>query len=156
MKTYKTFEDFMTPVEVKALLGDEYVYTDLEPETIEDHKFLANYYETSLGHIKLLDPAKHLYSITTEDRTDFKIALYTKKNADKIKDNAYKYFMSGLEESLKDLKYPVIESVGQINIYSYLNDELLESNFKQRFFIEKFFTEYKLKDSKNNYYLFEI
>ena len=153
---YKTFEEFMSPVEVKALLGNEYAYADLEPETIEDHKFLANYYETSLGHIKLLDPAKHLYSITTEDRTDFKIALYTKKNADKIKDNAYKYFMSGLEESLKDLKYPVIESVGQINIYSYLNDDLLEANFKQKFNIEKFLNQYKLKAVKNDFYLFEL
>jgi len=160
---YKTFENFMNPeIELEQtndILGDEYAYVDLEPSNIEDQKFLANFYETSLGHINLIDPVKHIYSVTTEEREDIKVVLYSESNALKIKDNAYFYFMKGLEEPMKELNYPIIESIGKVDLYKYLNEELLESNFKLRFKIDIFMTQknnYKFIKLEQKYYVFEL
>lgn len=153
---YKCFESFM---EQDNVIGDEYVYVDLNLGTIEDQKFLANYYETSLGHIELVDPIKHKYLITTEEREDIEVILYSKDNANKIKDNAYKYFINGLEYPLKNINYPIIESVGKIDLFRYLDREILESNFKLKFKLELFITEKKeckFIELKDNYYIFEI
>lgn len=162
--SYKTFEDFMNDesqeeqVVDNNVLGDTFAYVDLEPSTIEDQKFLANFYETSLGHIKLLDEVKHIYSVTTEEREDIKVILYSDQNAEKIKENAYNYFMKGLEEPMKEINYPVIESVGKVDLYKYLNVEILESNFKMKFKLDEFMTEkngYNFIRLEQNYYVFE-
>lgn len=162
MKKYKTFEEFMDPIEdlanTNAVLGDEYAYVDLNPSTIEDQKFIANFYETSLGHIQLIDPVKHMYSVTTEEREDIKVVIYSEDNADIIKENAYNYFMKSLEDPMNDVNYPIIESVGRINLYAYLNTEVLESNFKTKFKLDVFMTQkngYKFIRVEENYYVFE-
>jgi len=162
-KKYKTFEDFIEPKDelenTNTVLGDEYAYVDLEPANIEDQKFLANFYETSLGHIDLVDPVKHIYTVTTEEREGIKVALYSDANADKIKENAYNYFMNGLEDPIKELNYPVIESVGKVNLYKYLDNEILESNFKTKFKIDVFMRDkngYDFIRVEENYYVFEV
>jgi hypothetical protein len=159
---YKTFEDFMEPetelANANEVLGDEFAYVDLEPGTIDDQKFLANFYETSLGHIDLVDPVKHVYSVTTEEREGIKVVLYSDANAEKIKENAYNYFMKGLEEPMKELTYPIIESIGKVDLYKYLDKEILESNFKMRFKIDEFMTKkngYNFIRLEQNYYVFE-
>jgi hypothetical protein len=164
---YKTFEDFMDgsndPIEdlanANSVLGDEYAYVDLNPSTIEDQKFIANFYETSLGHIQLIDPVKHMYSVTTEEREDIKVIIYSDDNATIIKENAYNYFMKSLEEPMMEVNYPLIESVGRINLFAYLNTEVLESNFKLKFKLDVFLSqknEYKFIRVEENYYVFEL
>ena len=74
MKKYKTFEDFseapldLGGAELNNDLGIEYAYVDLKPSDIEEQKFIANFYETSLGHIELIDQSKHIYNVVTEER----------------------------------------------------------------------------------------
>lgn len=157
---YKNFEDFYIIKEdiEDNLLGDEYAYVDLNPSNIDDQKFLANFYETSLGHIELIDNVKHIYNVTTEERTDIKVVLYSEENVMKIKNNSFNYFIKGLEDPLKELNYPIIDSIGKVDLYKYINIELLESNFKLKFKIEKFLiekNEYKFIRKESEYYVFE-
>lgn len=167
----KTFEDFFkeeneennietpeTNLELSnKVLGDEYLYIDINVPTIEDQKYLANYYETSLGLIELIDNVKHVYKVVTED-DDHIVHLFSSENVILMKENAYKYFITSLEEPMLEIKYPHIESVGKINLFRYLDNEVLEANFKSKFKLnvymkEKLDLEMKIYD--NEYVLFE-
>jgi len=96
--------------------------------TIEHEKILADFFETSVGHVEILDKTNHLFKVRSFDE-NINAVIYSEEEIDSMK--------KSILEKLTDEIYSneiSINSIGNINL-----------NFEMRFPLSEIFTKDQLK-----------
>lgn len=111
----------------------------IEPTTIEHEKILADYYNSSLGHIKIIDPNLHLYKVEDFGRS-IECMIFSIEDISKIK----KKLISQIQNELLPKQIILNELDGQflknpINFLmeSIISKDQLEENISNKLDEEK-------------------
>lgn len=100
-----TFENF------KLYESDEFkitsllqcLYKGVGKVDIKAEKFLADYYDTTLGKIEIVDTDKHIFKISNWDSEDLLVIIYNKDEIEIIRENIKEYLLNELNKKEVDL-----------------------------------------------------
>lgn len=84
---------FFESTEFKILDFKQCLYKGIDKVTIEHEKILADYFDTSLSSISVVDSDKHIFSVDTL-RGDIECVIYTNEELDIIKENMIDHFFN--------------------------------------------------------------
>jgi hypothetical protein len=101
--TIKTFESFSEGIlEGNSTNLSDYIYTGIEPSSINHEKWLSNHFDVSLGHIDVIDSKKHIFKI--EDfNSEFKVCIFSPEEIEIIEENIKDFYYE--KSSNKNLKF---------------------------------------------------
>jgi hypothetical protein len=105
-------------------------YISVEPSSIEHEKILADYFNTSVGHVNTLDKKNHLFEVKSFDEY-FKVICFSENEISKIKSEVldlYRlwYYNKGIGD------YDTIEVDREGPLLNFLNNiSLLNSNVNE-------------------------
>jgi len=122
-----TFESFnlFESSEWKISNLKQCIYKGIEKAGIEMEKVLADYFDTNLGSIDILDSDKHKFRIEDWKNDDWMVVIYSKEELEIIKENI-------IDHLLDEISDKEIELVGDIKIK--LNSLIKEENFKVKLY----------------------
>lgn len=133
-ENYKLYES----EEFKITSLIQCLYKGIGKTDINTEKFLADYFDTNLSHIDIIDSDKHIFKINDWENEDLLVIVYNKDEMDIIKDNIKEYLTN---ELLK-------EKVDLIGITIPLDDIIDKS--KAESYIESFLTSDRITDLINS------
>lgn len=105
----------------------ESVFNNIPATTIDHEKILADLYNTSLGHINILDGSKHLYEVS-DFGDKVSVIIYSEQELEDIKKNIKGDFinkLSGKNIKIDDLN--VVLKISDITSSDKLNDKFEEA-----------------------------
>jgi len=119
-----TFESFSTS-DYRINSIEECLWKGIEKADINYEKFLADYYDTNLSKIDILDPYKHLFEVDG-GQGSMKVLIHSNEDLGYIKDNFIEYFKE--EFYKKDIEisgmiFPLDEMIDEESIDSMLNEK---------------------------------
>ncbi len=146
--TFESFKLFESE-EFKLNSLKQCLYKGVEKSSTNHEKALADYFDTSLGHIDIIDSYKHIFKVNTWNR-DLEVIIYNKEEIDLITENMLDYLYNemkskkvelsgGLKVDLGNLiseesfKKEVIENVFSITNPVNLVSQILGYEFKEEF-----------------------
>lgn len=130
-------------MERPTILNADILFDTMQAATIDHEKILADYFDTSLGHIEEFNTLKHLYIV---DATDGKFYAYVFTNSDmdtilnNIKEFVYNNIPLEVEVKLTDklsIKIPVADANVESKVESIDIVSILEEIFAE-FTVERF------------------
>lgn len=128
----------------ESYLIKEGILSDIDSSSIEHEKVLADLYNTSLGHINILDAKRHLYEVN-DFGTTIKVIIYSNVEIDKIKYNIKEDFSTKIAN-----KKLTIDSVGVVfKLSDILASDKLAKEFEEKLDYENLM-EYILKLLKSD------
>lgn len=122
----------------------ESIFNNITPTTIEHEKILADLYNTSLGHITVLEGDKHLYKVS-DFGEEVSVIIYSDQELETIKKNIKGDFVSKL--SGKNIKIDDLNVV--LKLSDIISGEKLEDKFEESLDYENLMS-YILKLLKSN------
>ncbi len=94
-----TFESFIISenkeTDKKISLKD-ILYKGIERSDIKTEKAIADYFDTNLGDIDVINSEKHLFSVDNWKDSNIKVIVFTKEDISIIKENFKEYFYNKL------------------------------------------------------------
>lgn len=75
------------------------LYTGIEKADIKMEKAIADYFDTNLSDIDVLDSHKHLFKVSTWGDEDIKVVIYSDEDIEVITDNIFEYLYEELIKS---------------------------------------------------------
>ena len=146
--TFESFKLFESE-EFKLSSLKQCLYKGVEKASNKHEKALADYFDTSLGHIDVVDSYKHIFSLNAWGK-EFEVVIYTKDELNLIKENMLEYLYSeiksknielsgGLKVNLGNLitedsfKKEVVENVFSVTNHINLVTQSLGYEFKEEF-----------------------
>jgi hypothetical protein len=99
LEQFKLFES----VEFRKIELGETIYKGIEKADIEMEKKLADYFDTNLGNIDIIDSDKHHFKIEDWNNDDYLIICYSDEDLEIIKQNITDYFYFIISETSIDL-----------------------------------------------------
>ena len=106
----------------------------LTPSTVLHEKILADYYNTSLGHIELMDPNLHLYEIRDFDKI-IKSIIFSSEEIELLKTKIQQKISSEISDmsvELNSLDGQILDQSLNFNLKSILSEELLSENINSK------------------------
>lgn len=107
---------------------------NLTPGTVHHEKILADYYNTSLGHIKLVDPNVHLYEIKDFDKV-IKAVVFSSEEIQLLKTKIQQKISSeimNMSVELNSLDGQILEQSLDFRLTSIVSNELLSENINSK------------------------
>jgi hypothetical protein len=148
-ESYRLFEskDF----EIKSL--EQCLYKGIEKADIKMEKLLADYFDTNLSDVSILDSYKHIFKVDSWDG-DKKVIIYSKEDVLLIKENIFEHLYEELSKNNVDL----IDDIS-IGLSDLINKETfikkIESIFTKDFTIKTISSLLKsdFKSEKADYFI---
>lgn len=100
--TFESF-NFFESVEFKKLDILDCFVKGIDKVDIETEKFIADEFDTSLGHIDIVDADKHIFSINNWDNDNINILIYNKDDFNIILHNLESYFIDKFNTKVLDI-----------------------------------------------------
>lgn len=72
------------------------LYKGIEKSDINMEKSLADYFDTNLGDIDIIDSGKHLFKVSGWSDEDIKVVIYSNEDLELITDNIFEHLYSEL------------------------------------------------------------
>lgn len=152
-----TFESFklLESDEFKINSLKECLYKGIDKANLDYEKILADYFDTNLGDIDVIDSDKHLFKINEWQGEDVKVVIYKKDDIDIIKYNMTEHLF--LELTKKSIE--IIDGI-KVNLSDMIKSNMFEEEMNQIFekdeLLIKTITkclgdDFKFKDNFNNY-----
>jgi len=111
----------------ESYLINEAILSDIDPSDINHEKILADLYNTSLGHINIIDTYKHIYQVN-DFGSIFNVIIYSGAEVDKIKFNIKEDFSTKIAN-----KKLTIDSVGVVfKLSDILASDKLAKEFEEK------------------------
>jgi hypothetical protein len=152
--TFENFKFFESD-EFKINSLKECLYKGVDKATIEYEKSLADYFDTNLGDIDVIDSDKHLFKINDWQGENIKVVIYSKEDLDVIKYNMTEHLFLELTkksiEIIDDIKIDLSDMIK----YNMFEDQMNQLFEKDDLFIKTITkclgVDFKFKDNFNNY-----
>lgn len=130
LEQFKFFES----VEFQKIEVAETIYKGIDKADIEMEKKLADYFDTNLGNIDVLDSNKHLFKIEDWNNDDYLIVCYTEEEIDIIKQNLTDYLSFVINET----EINILENIS-IKLHGLIESEKLRQHLENRLFGDRIF-----------------
>ena len=123
--TFESYTENNIMIDENDIKIENYLFKGIEKPKLEYEKALADYFNTSLADINIIDSDKHLFSVSSWDETPEKVIIYSKEDFKLICSNL-KYFI------FEEINTKSIESSIGINIElkGLINEESLISQLR--------------------------
>lgn len=118
--TFESFKLFESE-EFKISSLRQCLYKGIEKASSAHEKILADHFDTSLGHIDIVDPDKHIFKVDVWGKPN-DVIIYSKQEIDLITENMLEYLYS-------EIKTKKIELSGNISVN--LGNLITEESFKR-------------------------
>lgn len=118
--TFESFKLFESE-EFKISSLRQCLYKGIEKASNSHEKVLADHFDTSLGHIDIVDPDKHIFKVDVWGKSG-EVVIYSKEELDLITENMIEYLFS-------EIKTKKIELSGNISVS--LGNLITEETFKR-------------------------
>lgn len=117
--TIKKFESFkiFESDEFKFLNLRQCFYKGISNSDVDHEKILADYFDTSLGHINIIDSKKHAFDVESENEC----IIYNVEEIGIIKENMKEFFFN--EVFNKEIKISSFGIELSFNIKNFINDD---------------------------------
>lgn len=100
--TFESFKVFESS-EFKIHSLKECLYKGIDKATIKYEKALADYFDSNLGDIDVLDSDRHQFLINDWDGENIKVIIYSEEDLDIIKDNICEHLLDELHNKEVEL-----------------------------------------------------
>ena len=130
--TFESFKIFESD-EFKIHSMKECLYKGVEKSNQKMEKVLADYFDTSLGHIDSVDSDKHIFKISDWEKQDCNVIIYSLEEINVIKYNMFDHLYDEISKS----KFEIVTGVS-IELSSLID----RNNFEEK--LSDIFTEEKL------------
>jgi hypothetical protein len=95
--TFESFKYFESD-EFKVKSMRECLYKAIDKSTLEQEKILADYFDTNLSSIDIVDSHKHHFKVQDWEGDKKHVVIYSKEEFDVIRENLLDYFYEELSE----------------------------------------------------------
>lgn len=150
-----TFESFINDKPFLPKDLNQCVYINIQKATEQMERVIADYFDTNLGSVDIIDTNKHLFTVDGWEEPK-NIIIYTIDEMDIIKDNIldFYYFLTTAErlEITQNLNIDLVDVVIQDVFKEKLGNAISESNLID---IIKNILNCNFVDKSRNHYLFE-
>lgn len=150
--TFESFKLFESN-EFKFESLKQCLYKGIEKADLEMEKVLADYFDTSLGQIDVVDADKHMFKLSNWKSDEDEVIIYSKEELEVIKHNMINYLF--IELTKKSIE--VISDI-KIDLSDLIKSDMFEQQMSQIFERDNFFTEtiskvtgYKFNGESGNY-----
>jgi hypothetical protein len=96
----------------------ECLYKGIEKADIKMEKILADFFDTNLSSIDILDADKHLFKLEDWENDDWKVIIYSKEDLEIIKENIIEHLYKEITEKEVELTSNI-----QISLSKVINKE---------------------------------
>lgn len=124
--TFESFKVFESD-EFKVTSIIQCLYKGIGRTDIKAEKFLADYFDTNLSQIDIVDSDKHLFKVTNWENDDLLAIVYNKDEMDIIKGNIKEYLTNELLKEKVDLigiTIPLEDIIDKSKTESYIESQL--------------------------------
>ena len=116
-----TLESFSLNESHKFSSIEECLYFGVDKSSIQHEKTLADHFDTSLGHINVINSNKHIFSI---DKKNY--VIFLKEELEIITENLKEFFL----DKIKTKKFILDESLDiKVEIINFIDEEKFKSSF---------------------------
>ena len=152
--TFESFKYFESD-QFKFDSMKECLYKGIEKGDIKIEKIIADYFDTNLGSIDVIDSDKHLFKLEDWEGDDWKVIVYSKEDLELIKNNMVDFLYS---ETIKK-KIKLTDKI-EIDISDFVNSDgfstMMSDKLDKEFLIENItdlLGDFKFKDEKSGYFI---
>jgi len=124
--TFETFKYFESG-EFKIKSMQECLYKAIDKSTLEQEKILADYFDTNLSSIDVIDTYKHKFKLEDWEGEKKQVVIYSEEEFEVIKNNFIEYLFD--EISKKKIEIRTFE----IELESLINKETFENKLEDKF-----------------------
>jgi len=124
--TFETFKYFESE-EFKIKSMQECLYKSIDKSTLEQEKILADYFDTNLSSIDVIDTYKHKFKLEDWEGEKKQVVIYSEEEFEVIKNNFIEYLFD--EISKKKIEIGTFE----IELESLINKETFENKLEDKF-----------------------
>ena len=124
--TFETFKYFESE-EFKIKSMQECLYKAIDKSTLEQEKILADYFDTNLSSIDVIDTYKHKFKLEDWEGEKKQVVIYSEEEFEVIKKNFIEYLFD--EISKKKIEIGTFE----IELESLINKETFENKLEDKF-----------------------
>jgi len=100
----------------------ECLYKGIEKADIKMEKILADFFDTNLSSIDIVDADKHLFKLEDWENDDWKVIIYSKEDLEIIKENIIEHLYKEITEKEVELTSNI-----QISLSKVINKENFDS-----------------------------
>ncbi len=152
--TFESFKIFESN-EFKIHSMKQCLYKGIEKSTIAMEKELADYFDTNLGSISVVDSDKHIFKLDDWEGEDRKVVIYSSEEIDVIKYNMIEF----IYDELSKKKVQITDSI-EIDLDSIIDHDMFFDKSESKFdtdFIIQIITEclgdFKFKSESDNFFI---
>lgn len=149
------FESFklLESSEFKFNSLNQCLYKGIEKADLKMEKVLADYFDTSLGQIDVIDADKHIFKLNNWKTDEYEVIIYSKEEVEVIKNNIIDYLFTELTKK----KIEIVEGI-DIDLSELIKSDVFVEKMDQIFETNNFIidtiskvTSYKFDGSSGNY-----
>jgi hypothetical protein len=109
-ESYKVFESD----EFKISSMKECLYKGIEKSTQKMEKILADYFDTNLSDIDIVDSEKHKFKVNNWDKENVSVIIYSEEEFEVIKSNIIEHLYGELEEKEVEITSDITLSLSEL------------------------------------------
>jgi hypothetical protein len=150
--TFESFKLFESN-EFKFESLKQCLYKGIEKADLNMEKVLADYFDTSLGQIDVVDASKHMFKLSNWKSDEDEVIIYSKEEIEIIKNNMIDYLFTELTKK----KVEIVEGI-EIDLSDLLKANMFDEQMSQIFERNNFLIDtiskvlsYKFNGESGNY-----
>ncbi len=132
------------------------LYKGIEKSNINMEKILADYFDTNLGDIDIIDSDKHIFKLNDWNNSDYEVIIYSKDEINVITDNIIEHLYSELSNKKIELTEHIsIELSDLINkeLFTSKIDKILTEDLIKKLITDALGDDFKFKDEFKEHYI---
>ena len=123
-ESFKYFES----AEFKIESLKQSLYKGIEKSDIKMEKALADYFDTNLGDIDILDSDKHIFKVSGWSNDDIKVVIYSSEDLEIITENIFEH----LYKELSEKEVEITDNI-KINLNKLIDKDKFNNQFSEIF-----------------------
>ena len=153
--TFESFKMFESE-EFKIQSMKQCLYKGIEKATNNMEKILADYFDTNLGHIDIVDADKHIFKIEDWENQDIEVVIYSREEMDIILTNVFDHLYEELSKKKIELSQHIsIELSDLIKKEAFTDriENILTDDVAKKLISDCLDNGFKFKDEFNNHFI---
>lgn len=132
------------------------LYKGIEKATIKMEKILADYFDTNLGDIDIVDSDKHIFKLNDWENSDREVVIYSKEEMDVILTNVAEYMYEELSKKKIELSQHISIELSDLikeDAFIYKIENILTDEMSKKLISDCLDNGFKFKDEYENHFI---
>jgi hypothetical protein len=153
--TFETFKYFESETfKIDSL--KECLYKGIEKADIKMEKILADFFDTNLSSIDILDADKHIFKLEDWENDDWNVIIYSKEDLQIIQDNIIEHLYKEISEKevelTSNIKIGLSKLINQ-DIFNDLMFDIFNEDKLVKTITDLLSNDYKFKSEESGYFI---